>query len=134
MEFFIPETKESIQAKHRPVVLITSNSEKELPDAFLRRCLFHYIEFPDKDLMTRIVKAHFPDLENHLLEQALESFYRLRGVSGLQKKPSTSELLDWVRILAMNGMSPEKLAEKIPFAGLLLKKKEDLELMVSRGL
>ena len=99
MEFYIHETKETIKAKKRPIVIITSNAEKELPDAFLRRCIFHYIAFPDPETMREIVKVHYADIENKLLDQALDSFYRLRNIKELQKKPSTSELLDWIKAL-----------------------------------
>ena len=126
MEFFIPETKETVRAKHRPIVIITSNGEKDLPDAFLRRCIFHYIEFPDPELMEEIVKVHFTQIEEHLLCASLEAFYRVRDSKGLQKKPGTSELIDWVRALSLGGIPAERLAEAIPFAGVLLKKKEDL--------
>jgi len=127
MEFYIPETKETIRAKHRPIVIITSNAEKELPDAFLRRCVFHYIAFPDKAMMERIVRAHFPRIDDELLAQAMETFYLLRENYGLQKKPSTSELLDWVQALALGGVDPRKIKDALPFAGVLLKKTEDLE-------
>jgi len=127
MEFYIPETKETIKAVHRPIVIITSNAEKELPDAFLRRCVFHFIEFPDTAMMRRIVKVHQPQLADKLLEQALDAFYWLRDVSGLQKKPSTSELIDWVQALAMGGADPKQLRERLPFLGVLLKKDKDVE-------
>src|SRR5690606_32183321 len=97
MSFYIPETRETIEAKHRPIVVITSNAEKELPDAFLRRCIFHYIEFPEAEEMEKIVKVHHPNLEKKLLEQAMETFYMLRSIPGIQKKPSTSELIDWLQ-------------------------------------
>jgi len=118
MNFYIPETGETITAKRRPVVIITSNAEKELPDAFLRRCIFHYIEFPDEKMMADIVRVHFPDLEQHLLDEALKAFYWIRGISGLQKKPSTSELLDWVQAL--------------PFLGVLMKKDKDFNAVLQR--
>lgn len=129
MEFYIPETKETIQAKQRPIVIITSNAEKELPDAFLRRCIFHYIAFPEKELMQDIVKVHFPDLEQHLLDQVMEAFYWIRSLHNIQKKPSTSEVIDWIQALTIGGMDVDKIKEKIPFAGVLLKKNEDLETM-----
>ena len=131
MEFYIPETKETVRAKHRPVVIITSNAEKELPDAFLRRCIFHYIQFPDKEMMERIVRAHYPRIDDELLAQAMETFYLIRENYGVQKKPSTSELLDWVQALSIGGMDPQKLRETLPFAGVLLKKTEDLNKVVS---
>ncbi len=129
MTFYIYETDEYIQAKHRPIVIITSNSEKELPDAFLRRCIFHYIEFPTPELMKDIVKVHFPDIEKKLLNQALELFYKLREINELRKKPSTSELIDWIRVLIKTGakFKPEDLTN-IPFLGTLIKKEEDLSL------
>jgi len=126
MSFYIPETGETITAKHRPIVVITSNAEKELPDAFLRRCIFHYISFPDQEQMERIVKVHHPDLKDNLLEQAIEAFYWLRAVPGLQKKPSTSELLDWVQALAVGGIDPEKICKELPFLGTLIKKDKDM--------
>ena len=131
MEFYIPETKETIKAKQRPIVIITSNAEKELPDAFLRRCIFHYIQFPDKEMMERIVRAHYPRIDDELLAQAMETFYLIRENYGVQKKPSTSELLDWVQALSIGGMDPQKLRETLPFAGVLLKKTEDLNKVVS---
>lgn len=133
MEFFIPETREQITAKHRPIVIITSNGEKELPDAFLRRCIFHYIDFPNEQQMEQIVKVHFPDLEENLLHQALTAFYRVRRIQGLQKKPSTSELIDWIRALSIGGIDPALLAETIPFSGVLLKKNEDLTTLKEKG-
>ena len=107
-------------------VIITSNAEKELPDAFLRRCVFHYIEFPDREQMERIVRVHLPDIEEALVEQALEAFYWLRGLRDIEKKPSTSELVDWLRALAAGGVDPQRITEKIPYAGVLLKKDKDL--------
>ncbi len=132
MEFYIPETGETVKAKERPIVIITSNAEKELPDAFLRRCIFHYIAFPEKEEMAEIVKAHFPDLEESLLQGALDAFYRIRNLPGLSKKPATSELLDWIMALRLGGIPEETLTEKIPFAGILLKKTEDLGTLEKR--
>ena len=109
MEFFVYETKELVKAKHRPIIIITSNNEKELPDAFLRRCFFHYIKFPDQDTMRSIINVHFPELKKSLLAEALNAFYKVREVPGLKKKPSTSELLDWIKLL---------LAEDIPLEAL----------------
>ena len=126
MEFYIPETKETIKAKHRPIVIITSNAEKELPDAFLRRCVFHYIEFPNQEQMERIVRVHFEHLEESLVRQALAAFYWIRQLRDLEKKPSTSELVDWLRALVAGGIDPERLEKEIPFAGVLLKKDKDL--------
>jgi MoxR-like ATPase len=127
MEFFIPETGDLVRANHRPVVVITSNAEKELPDAFLRRCVFHYIEFPDPETMRDIVHVHQPDLETRLLDLALQAFYWLRKVPGIQKKPSTSELIDWVQALEVGGIPPEEIAARLPFLGVLLKKDKDID-------
>ncbi len=129
MSFYIPETKETIKAKQRPIVIITSNSEKELPDPFLRRCIFHYIEFPDEELMEKIVKVHFPDIEKTLLKECLKSFYWLRDFDMFRKKPSTSELIDWVQALIFGGIPPKKIAEELPFMGVLLKKQEDIDVL-----
>ena len=127
MEFYIPETGETVKATVRPIVIITSNAEKELPDAFLRRCIFHYIAFPDASMMERIIKAHYPDLEQKLIDGVLEAFYKIRDIRGLQKKPSTSEVLDWIQPLSIGGIPVKKLEREIPFAGVLLKKTEDLK-------
>ena len=129
MEFYIPETKQTVKAKVRPVVIITSNAEKELPDAFLRRCIFHYIEFPNAEMMEKIIRVHFDHLDDKLLQQVLETFYEIRDLRGLQKKPSTSEVIDWIQALQIGGIAPERIAKEIPFAGALLKKNEDLELL-----
>jgi MoxR-like ATPase len=133
MSFYIPETDELIVAKHRPIVVITSNSEKELPDAFLRRCIFHYIEFPDEAMMERIVRVHFPDIEERLLREAIKKFYMIRAMDSLKKKPSTSELLDWIKALMIGGISPERVASEIPFAGTLLKNEFDVEKIGNLG-
>ena len=127
MEFHIPETHATIRARQRPIVLITSNAEKELPDAFLRRCVFHYIEFPDEEMMERIVRVHVPGLDKRLLDLAIQSFYWLRDVPGLQKKPSTSELIDWVQALERGGIDPKEIAARLPFMGVLLKKDHDVD-------
>lgn len=127
MEFGIPETHETVKAVHRPIVLITSNAEKELPDAFLRRCVFHYIEFPDEEMIERIVHVHVPQLDKRLLDLAIQAFYWLRDVPGLQKKPSTSELIDWVQALARGGADPKEIAARLPFMGVLLKKDHDVD-------
>ena len=127
MEFYIPETKETVKAKKRPIVIITSNAEKELPDAFLRRCIFHYIQFPNKELMEQIIKVHFDNLEETLLQNVLETFYWIRDLSSINKKPSTSEVIDWIQALEIGGIGPEKIKTEIPFAGVLLKKNEDLD-------
>ncbi len=126
MRFYIPETKEEITARHRPMVVITSNAEKELPDAFLRRCVFHYIQFPDEAMMRDIVRVHFPDLEAKMVKAAIEKFYRVRNVSSLSKKPSTSELIDWLHALIAMGLDEKALREDIPLIGCLLKKEQDL--------
>ncbi|MBP8820045.1 MAG: MoxR family ATPase [Syntrophomonadaceae bacterium] len=132
MSFYIPETKETIAAVQRPIVVITSNAEKELPDAFLRRCIFHYIEFPDPEGMETIIKVHHPNLEKRLLEQAMETFYMLRNVPNIQKKPSTSELIDWLQALVVGGINPNRIKQDLPFLGVLLKKNEDLDTLLSQ--
>lgn len=132
MEFTIPETRETIKALQRPIVIITSNSEKDLPDAFLRRCLFHYIAFPGKGLMEEIVRVHFPKLEENFIDAVLRKFYWLRGFEELRKPPSTSELLDWIYVLLHGGMDPQKIIKEIPFLGILLKNESDIDL-VSNG-
>ena len=134
MEFFVYETKETIKARRRPIVIITSNNEKELPDAFLRRCFFHYIRFPDKETMERIVAVHYPGLKKSLLAEALAAFYRIRDVPGLRKKPSTSELLDWIKLLVAEDIPPEALRSDDaksaipPLYGALLKNEQDVAL------
>ena len=127
MEFYIPETKETVQARQRPIVIITSNAEKELPDAFLRRCVFHYIEFPDRELMAEIVRVHFPSLDEALLTQVLEAFYRIRQLPSIKKKPSTSEIIDWIRALVHGGVDPSRVVKEVPYLGVLLKKNEDMD-------
>ena len=129
MEFYIPETKETVKAKHRPIVIITSNAEKELPDAFLRRCVFHYIEFPDQEQMEEILRVHFDKLDERLVQQALAAFYWIRELRGIEKKPSTSELVDWLRAMVAGGVDPGRIEREIPFAGVLLKKDKDLQLL-----
>ncbi|MDR0649110.1 MAG: MoxR family ATPase [Synergistaceae bacterium] len=126
MDFYIPETKETVSARQRPIVIITSNAEKELPDAFLRRCIFHYIEFPDESMMRKIIAVHLKDIEERLVERAMKRFYQLRQVSGIMKKPSTSELLDWLQALVRGGVRPDRLTREIPYLGVLLKKNEDM--------
>src|SRR5690606_36388646 len=118
MEFFVYEINETIKAKERPIVMITSNNEKELPDAFLRRCFFHYIKFPDADTMRQIVEVHFPQLQQQLLEQAMTAFYQLREVPGLKKRPSTSELLDWIKLLVAEGLPADSLQAASQAGGL----------------
>ena len=124
MEFYIHETKETIKTKHRPIVIITSNAEKELPDAFLRRCIFHYIEFPSLNKMEEIIRVHFKDIDQKLCDNAMKAFYKLRSVRDLAKKPSTSELLDWIQALIISGIDPKVLEHRIPFIGVLLKKNQ----------
>jgi MoxR-like ATPase len=134
MEFYVYETQQLVHARNRPTIIITSNNEKELPDAFLRRCFFHYIKFPDRDTMERIVAVHYPDIKKHLLREALEAFFEVRDVPGLKKKPSTSELLDWLKLLMAEDISPEVLRSqdqhKIipPLHGALLKNEQDVHL------
>ncbi|MBR6222510.1 MAG: MoxR family ATPase [Lachnospiraceae bacterium] len=126
MEFYIHETKKTIKAKTRPIVIITSNAEKELPDAFLRRCIFHYIAFPDREQMTEIVNAHFDKIDENLLKQAMDTFYWIRTIRDVRKKPSTSELIDWLKALMISGIEPERLMKELPYLGVLVKKDEDL--------
>jgi MoxR-like ATPase len=127
MSYHISELDEEVKAKQRPIVIITSNSEKELPDAFLRRCVFYYIEFPDEEMMERIVKVHYPDIHDKLMRDAIKKFYWIRQVAGLRKKPSTSELLDWIKALAAGGLDLEKIASEVPFLGTLIKSEQDTE-------
>jgi MoxR-like ATPase len=134
MEFHVYETGETIKAHKRPIVMITSNNEKELPDAFLRRCFFHYIKFPDIDTMNRIVEVHFPGIKQRLVAEAMKIFFEVREVPGLKKKPSTSELLDWLKLLLNEEMTPETLRERDPrklippLHGALLKNEQDVHL------
>jgi len=134
MEFYVYETKRLVEARHRPIIIITSNNEKELPDAFLRRCFFHYIKFPDRETMTEIVDVHFPNLKKDLLAEALNAFYKVRDVRGLKKKPSTSELLDWIKLLLADDIPPEALRSEgkssaiPPLYGALLKNEQDVHL------
>ena len=134
MQFFVYETRKTIAAKHRPIVLITSNNEKELPDAFLRRCFFHYIRFPDRETMERIVQAHYPDIKEELAREALTVFFKVREVPGLKKKPATSELLDWLKLLMVEDLPPEVLRAREPHVvipplhGALLKNEQDVHL------
>lgn len=127
MEFYINETKETVRTKHRPIVIITSNAEKELPDAFLRRCIFHYIEFPDREKMEEIINVHYGDIDRRLVENSLYAFYKIRDMKDLQKRPSTSELLDWIQALMVSGVSIKDLYEDMPFLGILLKKNQDMD-------
>ena len=134
MEFFVYETRQLVKARHRPIIVITSNNEKELPDAFLRRCFFHYIRFPDQETMAKIVDVHFPDLKKDLLTEALNAFYKVRDVRGLKKKPSTSELLDWIKLLLAEDIPPDALRTENsrnaipPLYGALLKNEQDVHL------
>ena len=134
MEFFVYETGETVKARRRPIVIITSNNEKELPDAFLRRCFFHYIRFPDEDTMRAIIAVHFPGIKQRLVAEALQIFYQVREVPGLKKKPSTSELLDWLKLLMVEDIGPETLRERDPkklippLHGALLKNEQDVHL------
>ncbi|MBQ2451638.1 MAG: MoxR family ATPase [Lachnospiraceae bacterium] len=127
MEFYIHETKRTVKAKNRPIVIITSNAEKELPDAFLRRCIFHYIDFPNPELMEEIVRTHYPNVEDNLLKNAMQVFYDIRTIRDIRKKPSTSELIDWINALQIGGISADELRAKLPFLGVVVKKDEDLE-------
>ncbi len=135
MEFYVHETRELIKARHRPIILITSNNEKELPDAFLRRCFFHFIRFPDQETMTRIIDVHYPGLKKELLAEALAAFFRVRETPGLKKKPSTSELLDWIKLLVAEDIPPEALRSDDPkksippLYGALLKNEQDVHLV-----
>jgi MoxR-like ATPase len=133
MEFYVYETQQVIKAKQRPIIIITSNNEKELPDAFLRRCFFHYIKFPTKDEMAKIINVHHPNVKQDLLQQALEVFFDLRDVNGIKKKPSTSELIDWLKLLISDDISQSTLLNKqsdiIPLFGALLKNEQDVSLI-----
>ncbi|MGX9460516.1 AAA family ATPase [Shewanella sp. A14] len=133
MEFYVYETQQVIKAKQRPIIIITSNNEKELPDAFLRRCFFHYIKFPTKDEMAKIIDVHHPNVKQDLLQQALEVFFDLREVNGIKKKPSTSELIDWLKLLISDDISQDTLLDKqsdiIPLFGALLKNEQDVSLI-----
>ena len=127
MRFRVIETEREVVALQRPVVIITSNNEKDLPDAFLRRCVFHFIDFPDQDLMKRIVAVHHPDLSDRMVEQALQIFFELRALTRLRKRPTTSELVDWIAALKASGITTVKLDENLPFLGALLKREQDLQ-------
>ncbi len=131
MRFSIFETGDEVVAKERPVVIITSNNEKELPDAFLRRCVFHFIDFPDQELMKRIVRVHHPKIDDELVDQAVVKFYELREVPRLRKRPSTSELIDWIAVLKTAGVGKERFVRELPFLGVLLKKEQDVELLAN---
>ncbi len=133
MEFTVAETQDQYRAERRPVVLITSNAEKELPDPFLRRCIFHYIQFPDRELMSHIVRVHHPDIEKKLLNQCLQKFYWLRDLPDLRKRPSTSELIDWIGALVASGVSLKEVEDQIPFLGSLVKRPEDMDVVEGSG-
>jgi MoxR-like ATPase len=133
MRFVIPETGDEVVASQRPVVIITSNNEKELPDAFLRRCVFHFIDFPDQELMKRIVRVHHPRVDDTLVDQAVIAFYELRAVPRMRKRPSTSELVDWIAVLMQSGVGGDRLVRELPFLGVLLKKEQDVELLKAVG-
>lgn len=132
MEFYIHETKETIKAKTRPIVIITSNAEKELPDAFLRRCIFHYISFPEKEEMDEIVRVYFENIDENLLKQAMDTFYWIREIKEVRKKPSTSELIDWLNALVLGGIDPDTIRNKLPYLGVLIKKDEDIDIVKKR--
>ncbi len=135
MEFFVYETGETIKARHRPIIIITSNNEKELPDAFLRRCFFHFINFPDRDTMREIVAVHYPEISKHLVKEAMEVFFDLRAIPGLKKKPSTSELIDWLKLLMADDIPDEILKDRDqskaipPLYGALMKNEQDVHLL-----
>jgi MoxR-like ATPase len=131
MSFAVLETGEQIAAEQRPIVVITSNNEKELPDAFLRRCVFHYIEFPDKNTMTDIVRVHHPDVEDELLRQVLLRFYWLRDLPEVRKRPSTSELIDWIAAIRRGGITAERIEKELPFLGVLIKRESDIEAVLA---
>lgn len=134
MSFYIPETNETVTAINRPITIITSNAEKELPDAFLRRCVFHFIEFPTPELMQEIIKVHYPNIKDNLLQETLKTFYTLREVDEFRKKPSTSELIDWIKALIACEVPLDKIAKEVPFAGALLKKETDYDHFVNNYL
>src|SRR5262249_44820480 len=127
MRFVVNETGDEVMAKKRPIVVITSNNEKELPDAFLRRCVFHFIDFPDQELMRRIVAVHHPTIDRELVDQAVVAFYRLRELPKIRKRPSTSELIDWISVLSTANVGTERFIRELPYLGVLLKKEQDVE-------
>jgi MoxR-like ATPase len=129
MRFVVSETGDEVVAKERPVVIITSNNEKELPDAFLRRCVFHFIDFPEPDLMKRIVRVHHPAIDEQIVEQAIAAFYEVRGIPRVRKRPSTSELVDWIAVLASAGVGADRIRAELPFTGVLLKKEQDQQVV-----
>jgi MoxR-like ATPase len=129
MRFTVAETGDEVVAKHRPVVIITSNNEKELPDAFLRRCVFHFIDFPEPELMKRIVRVHHENVDEQIVEQAIGAFYEVRGIPRVRKRPSTSELVDWIAVLASTGVAADRIRAELPFTGVLLKKEQDQQVV-----
>jgi MoxR-like ATPase len=129
MRFTVAETGDEVVAKHRPVVIITSNNEKELPDAFLRRCVFHFIDFPEPELMKRIVRVHHENVDEQIVEQAIGAFYEVRGIPRVRKRPSTSELVDWIAVLAATGVAADRIRAELPFTGVLLKKEQDQQVV-----
>ena len=129
MEFYVKETHQTIRAKQRPIVIITSNAEKELPDAFFRLFIFHYIEFPDPEQMEKIIHAHFDRIDDELVKQAMDTFYRIRDVKNISKRPSTSELIDWLRALIAGGIDPATIRKNLPYSGVILKKDQDIDLV-----
>jgi MoxR-like ATPase len=131
MRFTVSETGDEVAAAERPVVIITSNNEKELPDAFLRRCVFHFIDFPEPELMKRIVKVHHPDIDRELVDQAVVTFYQLRELPRIRKRPSTSELIDWIAVLRSAGIGGERFVRELPFLGVLLKKEQDVDTLAA---
>ncbi len=132
MRFTVPELGQTFDAVHRPITIITSNAEKELPDAFLRRCVFHYIQFPDRDRLAQIVGVHHPDLDDVLVNKAMDRFYRVRKTDGMRKRPSTSELLDWLVVLSRAGIPAEVLEKQLPFVGVLVKQESDLDTLAGK--
>lgn len=132
MEFFCYELQKKVQAVHRPIIIITSNNEKELPDAFLRRCFFHYIRFPERETMEQIVEVHFPGLQQELVTRAMQAFYEIRDVNGIKKKPSTSELIDWIRLLKLSNspIDAHTPKQELPYLGALLKNEQDLDMLL----
>ena len=132
MSFYIPESDQTVAAVNRPITIITSNAEKELPDAFLRRCIFHYIEFPDPSLMKEIILVHFPEIKENLLKRAIAGFYDLRQIDDLRKKPTTSELIDWLKALIAAGISADDIVGELPFSGTLLKRETDYQFVKAR--
>jgi MoxR-like ATPase len=132
MRFTVTETGDEVVARHRPVMIITSNNEKELPDAFLRRCVFHFIDFPEPELMKRIVRVHHPEVDEELVDQAIGAFYDVRAVPRLRKRPSTSELIDWIAVLSKSNVGADRIKAELPFGGVLIKKEQDQATVVEQ--